>query len=96
MRDGLQSVVKAMRVFECLFEDGFSGKTIEQIDQATGIPRTTTWRSLKSLKAGGWVVEVATSSGKNAHWASSWKVSDKLVEVAARYRLAGPGGHPGD
>ena len=96
MRDGLQSVFKAMRVFECLFEDGFSGKTIEQIHQATGIPRTTTWRLLKSFKAGGWVVEVATSSGKNAHWASSWKVSDKLVEVAARYRRAGPGGHPGD
>jgi len=83
---GNQSVVKAMRVLDCLFGDSFSGKTIEQIHQATGIPITTTWRLLKSLNAAGWVVEVATSSGKNAHWASSWKVSDKLVAVAAQYR----------
>ncbi|MGH8469371.1 MAG: helix-turn-helix domain-containing protein [Gammaproteobacteria bacterium] len=84
--DGIQSVLKAMRVFECLFKDGFSGKTIEQIHQATGIPRTTTRRLLKSFKAGGWVLERATSSGENAHWASSWKVSDKIVEVSAQYR----------
>lgn len=82
-----QSIVKAVRVLESLFEDGFSGKTIEQIHQAAEIPRTTTWRLLKSLKAAGWVVEVSTSSGKNAHWtSSSWKVSDKIVAVSDQYR----------
>ncbi|MGH8469369.1 MAG: helix-turn-helix domain-containing protein [Gammaproteobacteria bacterium] len=87
--DGIQSVLKAMRVFECLFKDGFSGKTIEQIHQATGIPRTTTRRLLKSFKAGGWVLERATSSGENAHIGglSRWAIAHRANP--ARTGLAG-------
>lgn len=78
----LETVVKALRVLECLFEDGFSAKTLKQIQQATGIHTTTAWRLLQSLKAVGWVVEVATS----AHCVLSWQVSDKLAAVASQYR----------
>ena len=76
-----QSVSKALRVFEALFERDFEGRTLKEIAAATAIPTTTAWRLLKTLEAAGWVVEVPVPGQQHGRW----RVSHKLASIADEY-----------
>lgn len=77
-----QSVAKALRLFETLFEDGFEGRSLKEVRQATGIPASTAWRLLKTLEVQGWVVEVPMPGQQE----SRWRVSAKLASIADAYQ----------
>ncbi len=81
MNDITQSVYKAGRVLECLFQEGFQGKTINEICRQTSIDPQSIRRSLLTWKNLGWVIEVPIAGEK----ASCWKISRNLVEIAFAY-----------
>lgn len=82
MTDGLnQSALKALRIMESLFEDGFEGKTLDEVSQETGISRTTAWRLLNTMEAGGWVIETPVAGSKQGRW----QVSTRLAGIADAY-----------
>ena len=76
-----QSAIKAMRILESLYEDGFYGKTVREVAQATGISSATCWRFLRSLESAGWVFELPENEGKE----SRWRVTLKLAEIGHAY-----------
>ncbi|WP_029132703.1 hypothetical protein [Sedimenticola selenatireducens] len=82
MSEITQSVHKAGKVLECLFEDDFKGKTIKEIWDLTGVDPQSARRSLLTWEALGWVVETPVSGGK----ASRWIVAEKLANISASYR----------
>lgn len=75
------SIIRGLTILECLFEDGFEGKTLDEIFKQTDIPWTTSWRMLKTMEAKGWVVEVPISGSKRGRW----RVSTKLAAIADAY-----------
>lgn len=75
------SITRGLLLLECLFEDGFEGKTLEEISELIDVPRTTAWRMLKTMEARGWVVEVPISGSKQGRW----QVSIKLAGIADAY-----------
>jgi len=76
-----QSFRRGLNVFECLFEDGFEGRTLQEICDITEIPSTTAWRLLKTLEAKGWVVEAPIAGSKQG----CWRVSSRLAGIAHAY-----------
>lgn len=83
MSDANNSVLKAGRVLESLFEDDFQGKTIREIYKSTGIDEQSVRRALISWKELGWVFEVGARRNKS----TPWKVSRKLIEIAHAYQI---------
>lgn len=77
-----QSALKALRIMDSLFEDGFEGKTLDEIIRATDISYTTAWRLLKTLEAGGWIVEIPMSGSKQGRW----RMSTKIAGIASAYK----------
>lgn len=79
-----QSAGRVLQVFECLCADGFNGKTALEVEDQTGIPMTTTWRMLKTLKASGWVVEAEVPTARGGKEVR-WQVSTKIAAIAHAY-----------
>jgi len=77
------SVLRGMQILECLFDDGFQGKTEKDISKQTHIPLTTVFRILKTLESSGWLIEKPISGSK----LKVWKISIKIVEIAHSYEL---------
>jgi len=75
------SIIRGLTILECLFEEGFEGKTLDEIFTQTDIPWTTSWRMLKTMEAKGWVVEVPIGGSKQGRW----RASSKIVEIANAY-----------
>ena len=75
------SVLRATRIMEALYEDGFEGKNLKEISRTTDIPLTTAWRLLKTLESEGWVIEMPVVGSKQGRW----KVSTKLAAIADAY-----------
>jgi len=85
MSEGMNSsVLRGIKVLECLFVDGFQGKTEMDISQQTDIPLTTVFRILKTLESSGWIIEKPVSGSK----LKVWKISIKIVEIAHSYELS--------
>lgn len=76
-----RSVVRAITILECLFEDDFKGKTLGEISADTNIPSTTAWRILKTIEAKGWVIDVPIAGSKQG----AWRLSTKIVGIADSY-----------
>jgi DNA-binding IclR family transcriptional regulator len=77
----IQSAQKAMRIFECLADGDFAGKTVLEICGDMRASQTTVWRLLKTMEAEGWVVELPRPGRKDG----LWKISSKLSKVAHAY-----------
>ncbi|MBQ0796246.1 helix-turn-helix domain-containing protein [Zhongshania sp.] len=75
------SLLRGLSIMECLFEDSFEGKTLDEIFEATDIPSSTAWRMLQTLEAKGWVVELPVGGSKQGRW----RVSAKLTSISASY-----------
>lgn len=75
------SLMRGLSIMECLFEDSFEGKTLDEIFEATDIPSSTAWRMLQTLETKGWVVELPVGGSKQGRW----RVSTKLISVSASY-----------
>ncbi|MEJ1341199.1 MAG: hypothetical protein RPU14_03875 [Candidatus Sedimenticola sp. (ex Thyasira tokunagai)] len=82
MSDVTQSVFKAGKVLECLFEDNFQGKTINEIWDKTGVDPQSARRSLLTWKELGWVFDTPVSGEKSVRW----MVSEKLVRISFQYK----------
>lgn len=76
-----KSLQHAIRAFEALFEDGFAGKSVPEIALETGVPHTSIWRTLQTLEALGWVVQIPEPGTKRVRW----RVSTKMAAIAAAY-----------
>ena len=76
-----KSVIRAGQVLECLFENGFQGKTTDHIALQLEIPGSTVWRILQSWKVLGWVVELPIAGSKS----TCWKISNQLTKIANAY-----------
>lgn len=77
-----QSTHKTAMILEVLYQDDFSGKSLDDVIEATDITWTTAWRILKTLKADGWVIETTISGQKK----TIWKISQKILEIAHAYK----------
>ncbi len=82
MNELTNSVYRAGKVLEALFEDDFQGKTVLEIVGKTGLGFLTVRRCLLTWRALGWVVETPVAGSKSVRWA----ISEKLAEVAFQYR----------
>lgn len=82
MSDIIKSAFKAGKVLECLFQDDFQGKTILEIQEATGIEPLAIRRALLTWEELGWVFKTPVSGNKSVRW----MVSEKLAEVSASHR----------
>jgi len=75
--------LRGIQVLECLFENDFQGKTEADISKQTGVPLTTVWRMLKTLKVAGWAIDVPVDGSKTR----VWKVNGKnLVAIAFQFK----------
>jgi len=77
------SVARGIHVLESLFENGFQGKTETEVSKDTGIPLTTVFRILNTLKEENWVVEIPVKGSK----LKLWKVSLAITEISKAYEV---------
>ncbi|WP_026608706.1 hypothetical protein [Methylocaldum szegediense] len=78
-----KTVIRAVRVLECLFEDDFQGKTELQILECTKVPLPTIYRVLQTWKSLGWVIDVPIPGRKAAQWRIN---SEKLLRIAHSHK----------
>lgn len=76
------SALKCVRILETLFSAGLSGMQFKEICSSTGLPISTTWRLLQTLRHAGWVIEIPAA---NAHHAT-WRIAEKPAHLAMSFK----------
>jgi len=76
------TALRGFKVLECLFENDFQGKTEADISKQTGIPLTTVWRMLNTLKLSNWAIDVPIDGSKRKLWKVNGVV---LIGIANKY-----------